>query len=253
MPEHDDWDRHWERYAASASRNPAQRMRHELIARLLRRGLAEGGSNILDLGSGQGDLLAKLGKLMPAARLVGFDLSASGVAQSREKVPAADFFVADLLKPPLEIKPYFEWANRAVCSEVLEHMDDPAGFLRAAKAYLAAGALLIVTVPGGPMSAFDRHIGHRRHFTRKSVGRVLREAGFAVERVYLAGFPFFNLYRAAVIARGGKLAADVETGRSGGSALLANAVMAGFRGLFRFNLIDFPFGWQVLAVARKLN
>jgi SAM-dependent methyltransferase len=253
MPDRDDWDGHWNRYATSASRNPAQRMRHDLIARLLRQGLGETACNILDIGSGQGDLLARLGKSMPAARLVGFDLSASGVVQSREKVPAADFFVADLHQPPPEINPYFDWADAAVCSEVLEHVDDPSEFLRAARAFLAAGALLIVTVPGGPMSAFDRHIGHRRHFTRKSIGGVLHQAGFAVERVYRAGFPFFNLYRAAVIARGRNLAADIETGGKGFSAILARAVMAGFSGLFRLNLADFPMGWQVLAVARKVD
>jgi len=33
---HGDWDAHWNRYAESARENPAQQMRHEMIARLLR-------------------------------------------------------------------------------------------------------------------------------------------------------------------------------------------------------------------------
>jgi len=101
------------------------------------------------------------------------------------------------------------------------------------------------------MSAFDRHIGHRRHFSRNSIGLVLSEAGFAVERVYLSGFPFFNLYRAIVIARGPALAADVDENQRGFSSRVADAVMAVFRGLFRFTLMDSPWGWQVVAVARK--
>ena len=251
MAEHDDWDTHWERYAAAASRNPAQQMRHALIVRLLTQEPGAAPMRLLDLGSGQGDLLAQVRARLPAASLLGFELSARGVEISRTKVPAAAFLVADLFSPPPELTGYREWATHAVCSEVLEHVDAPADFLRAARPCLADGARFIVTVPGGPMSAFDRHIGHRQHFTRESISRVLRDGGFEVERVYLSGFPFFNLYRCVVIARGEKLAADVDHGGSGVSAALAGATMAAFRGLFRLNLTNSPFGWQVVAVARK--
>jgi len=250
MPEHDNWDSHWDQYAAAASQNPAQQMRHDLIVRLLRQ---DAGSlaRVLDLGSGQGDLLVKLQATVPPAGLLGFELSASGVAISQRKVPGARFLVVDLFRPPEEAKAFAGWATAAVCSEVLEHVDSPVDFLQAARPYLADGARLVVTVPGGPMSAFDRHIGHRQHFTRESIARVLADAGFVVERVRLSGFPFFNLYRGVVIARGEKLAEDVNAGQSGFAAWLAGAVMAAFRVLFRLNLADSPFGWQVVAVARK--
>jgi SAM-dependent methyltransferase len=250
MPEQDNWDEHWDRYAAAASQNPAQQMRHRIIVRLLQEGAAPD-ARVLDIGSGQGDLMVQLHGVMPRAELLGFELSASGVALSRKKVPAGKFFVADLFQPPAEIGAFAGWATDAVCSEVLEHVDSPVALLQASRAYLADGARLVVTVPGGPMSAFDRHIGHRQHFTRESISRFLGEAGFAVERVYLSGFPFFNLYRCVVIARGESLAEDVNTGQQGFSAWLAGAVMAVFRGLFKLNLLSSPFGWQVVAVARK--
>jgi hypothetical protein len=136
-----------------------------------------------------------------------------------------------------------------VCSEVLEHLDDPAAFLRAARVYLQPGARLLVTVPGGPMSAFDRHIGHRRHFDRRSAGEVMEAGGFDVERVRGAGFPFFNLYRMLVIARGRKLARDVE-GEHGASSAMAKLVMRVFGVLFRLNLGDSSFGWQIVAIGR---
>ncbi len=62
--------------------------------------------------------------------------------------------------------PYRAWADFAVCSEVLEHLDDPVLFLKNSAALMSPGCKLIVTVPGGPMSAFDKHIGHRRHFSK---------------------------------------------------------------------------------------
>ena len=244
---HDDnWDKHWDRYAASASRNPAQAMRHELIARLLRR---DGGpKRLFDIGSGQGDMLAKLRPQFPKAKFLGAELSASGVEISKRKVPDAMFLVADLFSPPTEIERFQGWATDAVCSEVLEHVDDPAAFLRAARPYLAADARLVVTVPGGPMSAFDRHIGHRQHFTKKSLTKVLEDGGFIVHRVFRSGFPFFNLYRGVVISRGERLASEVE---EGSGSFLADLAMAAFGVLFNFNLTDSPFGWQMVAVASK--
>jgi SAM-dependent methyltransferase len=253
MADRDNWNEHWDHFAAAASRNPAQQMRHAIVARLLRSDHGGHGLRVLDIGSGQGDLLARLRDALPKAKLLGFELSASGVEISRLKAPGADFVAADLFRPPEEVEAYHGWATDAVCSEVLEHVDSPVDFLRAVRLYLRTDARLIITVPGGPMSAFDRQIGHRRHFDRRSISGVVAKSGFAVERVYLSGFPFFNLYRLVVIARGKKLVADVDVGHRGPSAFTAHLTMALFRGLFRFNLVDFPLGWQVVAVARKVG
>jgi hypothetical protein len=101
------------------------------------------------------------------------------------------------------------------------------------------------------MSAFDRHIGHRQHFDRRKISTMLQEAGYSVDRTYLAGFPFFNMYRLLVKARGRRLAQDVKS--AGASSGLARFVMKVFRLLFHANLLDSPFGWQVVATARKLS
>jgi len=249
----DDWDAHWEHYAQSAAQNPAQIMRHEIIARLLQEDSGKGAMRIFDLGSGQGDLVQKLEPLFPEARFVGAELSESGVAISRRKVPASTFLVANIFQPPAALIEFSGWATHAVCSEVLEHVDNPVEFLKRAQPYLAADARLIVTVPGGPMSAFDRHIGHRQHFDRAKIRAILENAGFAVERTYLAGFPFFNLYRLLVIARGERLAHDVEAKSGGASSGAAGFAMKVFRVLFHANLLDSPFGWQVVAAARKIS
>ena len=249
----DDWDAHWDHYAESAAQNPAQQMRHDLIARLLCEDAGRGAMHVFDLGSGQGDLVLKLEALLPNARFVGAELSESGVAISQRKVPSATFLVADIFQPPAALNDFAGWATHAVCSEVLEHVDDPVSFLQHAGNYLASDARLIVTVPGGPMSAFDRHIGHRQHFDRRKIRSVLEQAGYAVDRTYGSGFPFFNLYRLLVIARGRKLVRDVESKCEGGSSGLAGFVMKVSRVLFHANLPDSPFGWQVVATARKTS
>jgi len=248
----DDWDAHWNQYAESATDNPAQRMRHRFIGRLLGEDRTTSPMRILDLGSGQGDLVAKLASLLRAAEFVGLELSASGVAISERKVPAAKFFVTDMFHPPPSLQVYSGWATHAICSEVLEHVDDPVGFLKQALPFLAEQGRLIITVPGGPMSAFDRHIGHRQHFTSAKIRAILERAGYGVDRIYRAGFPFFNLYRLLVTARGKRLAADVESGGGRHSSRLASVAMRVFDFLFHANLLDSPFGWQLVATARKM-
>jgi hypothetical protein len=127
-------------------------------------------------------------------------------------------------------------------------------FLKAAQSYLKNGATLIVTVPGGPMSAFDRFIGHRRHFDKETIRSVLQDAGFEATKVMLAGFPFFNLYRLMVIGRGEKLAADLKKRkRSWLVRALLNSMGKIMGVLSHLNLPDSRFGWQVVAVARNVR
>ncbi len=244
-PHLDDWDAHWEQFAELASRNPAQAYRHETIIRMLREMPVR---RLLDVGSGQGDFLVKAARIWPDAELCGFEMSSTGVEITKRKLPGAQALVVNLFEPSGEAARYRGWATHCVCSEVLEHVDDAAAFLRAAADYLADDASLIVTVPGGPVSAFDRRIGHRWHFTKASIERCLTESRFVPTRVFLAGFPFFNLYRLMVIARGDKL---VEEAGAGATSWLASIAMRAFGFLFRFNLIQSRWGWQVVAVARR--
>jgi hypothetical protein len=71
-----------------------------------------------------------------------------------------------------------------------------------------------------------------------------------VESVTGAGFPFFNLYRRLVIARGQRLVDDVAAGEAGQPGLAARAAMGVFRPIFRLNLPRSAWGWQVVGVGR---
>jgi SAM-dependent methyltransferase len=242
----DDWDRHWLDYADAAEQNPAQRYRRRIVFELL--GLDGGPARVLDVGSGTGDFAAELLRRRPGTELLGLEVSEAGIEISRRKAPGGRFEHRDLTRPGDPPEGQRSWATHAVCSEVLEHVDDPAKLIANSGAYMAPGCRLVVTVPGGPMSAFDRHIGHRRHFTPSDLRTLLTQAGFEVDMAAGAGFPFFNLYRLVVIARGRRLVDDVNAEGSSDSRL-AEAVMSVFRGLFRLNLRRG--GWQTYAVARR--
>lgn len=246
----DRWDSHWDDFGEANERNPAQEYRRRLALRLLeRRGPPE---RLLDIGCGNGEFLATAAARWPAAELLGLELSEAAVADARRKVPKAHFRACDLLGDARPEPGDAGWATHAVCSEVLEHVDDPVGLLRSARRWLAPGCRLVVTVPGGPMSAFDRHIGHRRHFSPDDLREVLSAAQLDATLVGGAGFPFFNLYRRLVILRGESLIADARRGAERTAAgLLVRAGMAAFRPLFRLNLPRSPFGWQTVGVARE--
>jgi SAM-dependent methyltransferase len=244
--DHDDWDAHWDQYAIAAEYNPAQSYRRRLAVRLLERTAVP--ERLLDIGSGQGDFLVDAAERWPQAALVGLEASQRGNEIAQAKLPSASFELVDLsqdVAPPTRLA---GWATHAVCSEVLEHVDEPAAFLHHARAYLGPGARLIVTVPGGPMSAFDKRIGHRRHYSPERLRKTFEEAGLRTATTFGAGFPFFNLYRHVVIARGERLASDVSgwDGRPGGAA---RAAMAAFRPLLAVSLPRSPWGSQIVGVA----
>jgi SAM-dependent methyltransferase len=244
----DDWNRHWSSYAASNALNPAQAYRRMLIFRALSLTKADASrARLLELGCGQGEFSVELKSRYPELQLVGVDLSHTGVGIAQSRVPTGAFFQQDLLQPIALPEEYRGWATHAVCSEVLEHLDDPLTALRNVRTCLAPGARLVITVPAGPMSAFDKHIGHRAHFTPERLRELLRAAGLEVKSLHGAGFPFFNLYRLTVVARGRKLIEDA------GGALPASARAAiwAFTKLFRLNSIETQRGWQLVAVAAE--
>lgn len=240
-----DWNVLWTKYAASAERNPAQALRRVLVVRAL--GLKED-SRLVDLGSGQGDLARYLSTCHPGLPIVGLDISPSGIAESVRKVPHASFIQMDLTQPTPPPEQWVGWASHAVCSELLEHVESPEAVLVNALPWLGSEARLVVTVPAGPRSAFDRHIGHLKHYDEAGLRSLLERSGFRVDEVWRAGFPFFNLYRLVVVLRGKRLIKDVSSDQA--LPWSANLVMRLFGFLFRFNAVKIGPGWQLVALAR---
>jgi SAM-dependent methyltransferase len=247
----DDWDDHWDKYGEAAKGNPANDYRHAMILKLL--GTVRPGSTLLDIGSGQGQFAIDYRTAHPDVAVWGVEYSGEGVrrgqAQAQRDGVQVRFVQRDLLTP-VTPDPDQPLATHAVCSEVLEHVEDPTTLMRNALALLAPGAKVVVTVPGGPRSAFDKHIGHFTHFTARQLRTVLEDAGLEVDRVMRTGFPFFNLYKLAVVARGQKLVDEIEARSGESTPSRAEALVTTFfRTTFRLNRDDFPLGWQMAAVA----
>jgi SAM-dependent methyltransferase len=220
----DDWDAHWDKYAATDAGGPARRYRTKLIFELLALREAKTPLRILDLGSAYGELAREVLEARKDAEVVGLDFAQGSVELSRKRVPGAKFYQQDFMKPMTLGNEYKGWATHAVCSEVLEHLDDPETMLRNVRPYMAPGCKLVITVPGGPMS------------------------GYEVADLRGAGFPFFNLYRLAVIARGQALITDVASDDAAKLPLSARAMLGVFSVLFKMNVSKTKLGWQMVAV-----
>jgi SAM-dependent methyltransferase len=242
----DDWDKHWTDIASTTEAGPAPKYRTRLILELLASRGVPSHAQLLDIGSGLGDFAAAFQQCFPDNDVVGIELSTTGVQAAARKVPHARFYQRDLLLPVKPGDAEGISATHAVCSEVIEHLDDPQVLLRNVAQYMAPNCTFIVTVPGGPMADFYKHIGHRKHYRARELREVLEKAGFTVERVVAHGFPFFNLFRLLITLRGKRLIRDVSVpvSESPIHVRLGNAI---FGALFRLNL---PLaGWQLVAIA----
>jgi SAM-dependent methyltransferase len=246
--ETDAWDRHWTSYAQTNALNPAQVLRRSLVFQALDLSNHRGPVRLLDLGSGTGEFASEVMVARPDAEVVGLDLSLTGVELAQAKVPKGRFFQQDFSKPMSLDKSLEGFATHVTCSEVLEHLDNPGAALRAVRPYLAPGCKVVITVPAGPMSTFDRHIGHRRHFDRSRLAGLLEGAGYEEVAVHGAGFPFFNLYRLTVVARGKALIKDASAQDEGkGLPGPAQAAIRAFSTLFKLNSRTSERGWQLVA------
>ena len=191
------YDALWRGCGALDEKSPAAFHRRRLLLRLA--GEREP-RTILDVGCGPGLLLAELGERFPEAGLSGADLAAEALRASRRRCPEAALFELDLADGDFA-KTHAQRLGRfelVVCSEVLEHLDDDAAAVQRLASLLACDGRLLVSVPGGRPTRFDLAIGHRRHYRRRELERLLAQAGLRVDRVLGWGFPFHNLYRTAV-------------------------------------------------------
>jgi SAM-dependent methyltransferase len=78
-----------------------------------------------------------------------------------------------------------------VAYNVLEHVPDDLGAVRAFARLLRPGGRVVIVVPALPalMSSFDRLIGHQRRYRRTQLAETLERAGLRVERLHYVNAP----------------------------------------------------------------
>jgi SAM-dependent methyltransferase len=205
---------------------------------------------LLEIGCGNGHVLAYLRRRGIDA--IGGDrfMAPLRLARQRTDAPLLQF---DAFHPPFAAG--FELVG---LFDIIEHVEDDAGLLRAAAAVLGPGGRLVVTVPAGPelWSDYDEYGRHRRRYTSRTLTATLESAGLAAERMTYMMSALYPAMRAARLLMRGRAPrerseqfAGVEERIIPGVNGLALAVLRLERLLLRH--VDLPLGTSLLAVARK--
>jgi SAM-dependent methyltransferase len=220
------------------------RGRLAVLLAVLRRVLPAPPCRILEIGCGTGNVLQALASF---GQVVGVerdpDLRAVGRAAGldiREGALPGDLSVPD------------EWADAVLLLDVIEHLDDDLGSLRAARRVLRPGGVLVVTVPAYAWlwSGHDVALGHRRRYTARALRAIVARAGFGVEHV-----GYFNtlLFPAIAGVRLGKRLVGAGGHDLHRPSAPVNGALERLFALERHVVLwpGLPFGSSVLAVARR--
>ncbi len=232
-----NWDVIWNDMADGMQSNPGRNIRHKALLNLI------GYGKVLDFGSGDGQFVIKM--IESGIDAVGWEQSKVGfdnaTAAARQKGINGVFFNVKEIK---EIKELFDFI---IISEVLEHIKFPQLTLQEVSKSLKPDGKIIITVPAGPISKFDKFIGHHRHYTKKSIIGLIENSNLEVVGVTQIGFPIVNIVRIWCLIRGDKLIEDLRNRRSKNFNPVINLVL---KILTPLSHINSPLGWQLIAVAK---
>jgi len=148
------------------------------------------GATVLDFGCGNGSFIAAFRER--GWNLHGIDISKSGIEHSRSAYPFVNFSVADVAAENFT-HPLAGKCDLLISTEVVEHVMLPRWFAKNCYLMLKPGGQLIVTTPYhgylknlslALTGQFDHHFhalwdyGHIKFWSRKTLTRLLEEAGF---------------------------------------------------------------------------
>lgn len=145
------------------------------------------GDHPMELGSGLGDYAQRwLAAGIPEFTVTEVDPSRLGVLSRRfADEPRVHVEPIDILNPPAA-----EYSS-LVAFNVLEHIPDDVGALRAAHTVVRPGGAVVMFVPAFEfaMSKFDRAVGHVRRYTVSSMTTTMQAAGLTVEQAKYVNIP----------------------------------------------------------------
>ena len=129
------------------------------------------GAEVLDVGCGNGVITRSLGEM--GFKVKGVDVSEKTIekARSLNKLPNVSFDVVSAEQLVADGRHY----HAVICSEVLEHLNDPDKLLRVLHQLVYDTGVLIVTVPNGN--------GPRELFVTRPVQAMQRNKGFMAKVV----------------------------------------------------------------------
>lgn len=220
--------------------------RRAILADIIELRVPKAEMEILEVGSGTGGNLAMLSRY---GNVTGVEPDEQARALSTAKSVAN--VVDGRLPGELHFAP--ESFDLLAAFDVLEHLDDDEGGLRASVACLKPGGKAVLTVPAFPSlwSYHDAQHHHKRRYTKKRFQDLITASGLEVEQIsYFNTSLFLPAFLVRLLKRvTGNDRADVE----GTPPSVLNAVLATIFASEKFVLrrMNMPFGLSLVAVAHK--
>lgn len=176
---------------------------------------------VLELGCGAGVFGAEL-KRRHGAEVVGVEVFPEAAAQARERLDRV--LVADVERGTLDL-PESSF-DLLVCNDVLEHLVEPWQTLQRVARLVRPGGWVLASIPNVRFHKVLRRLiwpgvwryedsgvldrTHLRFFTRESACELVRDAGFAIERVEGLSRSKFPVWLRLVNLLTGKRLSDME-------------------------------------------
>ncbi len=217
---------------------------HILLRYLEARVPAPASARLLDVGCGTGAILELLSRNYEAH---GLDFSPSAIAFCRKRG------LKNLFAGSIESYPRNQLFDIITMLDVVEHVDDDRGLLRAGGDLLADSGRLLVTVPAFPWlwSSHDVVLHHKKRYTKAQLVHLMNDAGFEIAHI-----SYFNtfLFPVAVMRRffarfhGSEATSDLE--------IPGSALNSALRSVFELEggilaHASLPFGLSLLCLATK--
>jgi len=202
---------------------------------------------ILDVGCGTG---ANLEMLAEFGEAEGVDVSAEALSFCQERG------LRNVKLGEAEALPYdAESFDLVTGLDVVEHLDDDLAGLQEMRRVLRRGGRALVFVPAFMFlwGVQDDVSNHRRRYTLPGLKRVVREAGFEIERATYVNISFFApILFGRLFMRVTRLRPESENNITIG---FLNGVLGKFLGAESGPLryLNFPFGVSIICVARRVE
>jgi SAM-dependent methyltransferase len=222
----DHYDRLWSSgWQTIQAVGPLTHSRYRLMLRELPVALPPG-SRILDVGCGNGTFLGILGRRYPGIEAYGVEYSQTACDQAPPDL-RSHILVGDILEVAHQLKPAS--FDIAICSEVLEHVDNPERVMTTICSLLKPGGQAVFTVPGNMRhwSSQDEVAGHRRRFEFADFQKLVESNGLRIRHHFGWGGPFAYVYNRVVSQAGPDRV--MKSGRNPLVGLLARCLVWVFR------------------------
>ena len=147
---------------------------------------------VCETGCGEGEITSFIKELYPEAEIDAFDISEKVIAEAGERLKDINFYVGNIYTMEVnkagEDEKHIlnkEKYDLVVCSEVLEHLEDPEQALRNIKGLCTENGFILLSVPKEPIwricnmargkywKDFGNTPGHIQHWSKKKFCRMV--------------------------------------------------------------------------------